>query len=35
MRLTKPSRLAKKDYLQISAFLDPVMVKQERVPYAL
>ena len=28
-------RLAKKDYLQISAFLDPVMVEREGVPHVL
>ena len=27
-RLTEPSRLARKDYLQISAFLDPVVVER-------
>ena len=42
MRLTKPrssssldGRLARKDYLQISAFLDLVVVEREEVPHAL
>ena len=29
MHFIEPSRLAKKDYLQISAFLDLVMVEQK------
>ena len=29
MRLKKLSRLARKNYLQISAFLDPVMIEQK------
>ena len=35
MRLTKSSQLVIKNYLQISAFLDPVVMKQEEISYAL
>ena len=35
MRLTEPSRFARKNYLQISAFLDPVVMEQEGVPHTL
>ena len=35
MRLTEPSQFARKNYLQISAFLDPVVMKQEGILHAL
>ena len=35
MHLTELSRLARKNYLQISTFLNPVMVKQKRVSHTL
>ena len=35
MYLTESSRLARKDYLQISVFLDPVVVKQKGIFHAL
>ena len=38
MRLSKPlldCKLARKDYLQISAFLDLVVVERKGVPHAL
>ena len=35
MHFIEPSRLARKDYLQISVFLNLIIVKQEEVTYVL
>ena len=35
MRFTKPSRLATKNYLQISAFLDLVVIEQGGFPHSI